>query len=196
MFKLLTNSVNLAKEYISKKVAQGSVVIDATAGNGKDTLFLANLVGDSGKVYAFDVQERALNNCLELLKKNEVEHRVNLILDSHHNLGRYIAEGVDGVMFNLGYLPGSDHDIVTNSWTTITALEKALKVLKPGGLISIVVYYGHPGGEEERALIEDYVQRLEQKQFGVVKIDFPNRINNSPFLILVEKEAGGINYEG
>ena len=109
---------------MTRHIQSGATVIDATAGNGHDSLLLANLVGDGGRVYAFDIQEKALSNTEKLLAEHKVLHRVELIKDGHQNLNQYIKKEIDGMNLNLGYLPGGDKEVITNKESTIEALEK------------------------------------------------------------------------
>lgn len=111
--KLLPKAVDEAREVISKVVKKGDVAVDATAGNGLDTLFLAKLVGESGRVYAFDIQKEALENTRQRLQKEDLLSRVELIRAGHENMEEYVPGHVSAVMFNLGYLPGGNHRVIT-----------------------------------------------------------------------------------
>lgn len=175
-----------AKELLKEAVQVGDVAIDATAGNGHDTRFLAELVGDSGHVYAFDIQEEALQATKERL--GEFGERATLILDGHQHVLKYITKEVAGAVFNLGYLPGSDHSVVTKGETTISAIEGILKLLRIGGIIVLVVYHGHEGGKEERDAVMDYVSSLPQLQIDVMKYEFLNQKNSPPFIVAIEKK--------
>ena len=176
----------MAKQLLAESVNSGDIVVDATAGNGNDTQFLAGLAGELGHVYAFDIQQAALDSTAKRL--GELNSRVSLILDSHENVDQYITDEVGGAMFNLGYLPhGEDLSIVTKPDSTINALHKLLNMLKVGGIISIAVYDGHNGGSNERDALLSYVQSLHQADFQVIKYEQLNRQNNPPFLIAIEK---------
>ncbi|GAA0727151.1 class I SAM-dependent methyltransferase [Clostridium malenominatum] len=185
--EFFTNSANLAKEICKIKLRPGDVAIDATMGKGNDTIFLRNLVGDEGRVYAFDVQEEAINITREKLNSlNIYINNVEIILDGHENLHRYVNEKVKVVMFNLGYLPGTSRHLTTKGETTIKAIEKSLEILEKGGVILLVIYYGHEGGEEEREAVIKYTSTLNQKKYNVVKLSFINQVNSPPELIVVE----------
>lgn len=187
MYKYLNNVVNIGKEIIRNKVVKGNIVIDGTVGNGNDTILLAELVGKEGKVYGFDIQKEALNiTKLKLIEKN-LSERVYLINDGHENIDKYITEEVDLVVFNLGYLPGGNHEIVTKEKTTIKALEKSLNLLKENGLLLVTTYLGHDEGKKEDTRIKLFFSSLNQKQFNVLKFEFINQINNPPTLYCVEK---------
>lgn len=190
MFKVLPNTVKIAQTIISQHISPGAIVVDATVGNGNDTLFLARIVGKTGRVYGFDIQEQAINNATELLRKEDALNAVSLYKTSHENMKLHIKEPVDLVIFNLGYLPGGDKNIITTPEATSEAVTQSLSLIKPGGLVIIVVYTGHSGGMEERDLLEDYLSSLDKKLFCVGKLFFINR-DQAPYLIIVEKSVGG-----
>lgn len=185
---LLKNAVNLSKLFCIEKLHEGDIAVDATMGNGNDTLFLCQLVGSKGKVYAFDVQETAIAATKEkLLQHNYLESSV-LILDSHANMKEYLKDKVIKlVLFNLGYLPGGNHAITTKTEATIKAIEAALSLITENGIVIIVIYPGHAEGMEEKIAIENLVSHLNQKEYNVAKLNFLNQINNPPILIYIEK---------
>lgn len=175
-----------SKRLIASVVLPGETAIDATAGNGNDTLFLAEHVGENGKVVAFDIQQAALNATKERL--GELSKRCTYILDSHANVDQYVEETIGGAMFNLGYLPYSENStIITTATSTIPALHKMLGLLKKGGIITISVYDGHEGGKEERDALLAYVKTLHQAEVHVIRYEILNQRNNPPFLIAIEK---------
>ncbi|OBW59615.1 rRNA methyltransferase [Solibacillus silvestris] len=176
-----------AQTLLKMSVSEGDIAVDATAGNGHDTLFLANLVGDDGYVYAFDVQKEAVDETLHRLLDNALEHRAIVLKDGHENVANYIHKPVSAAIFNLGYLPGSNHEIVTKPNTTIQAIESLLKLLKVGGMIVLVVYHGHEGGKNERDEVIRYVSDLPQKHVHVLRYEFMNQKNDPPFIIALEK---------
>lgn len=181
-----TNSLNLAKMIAKDIVKKGSRVVDATMGNGNDTLFLSELVGEMGYVYAFDIQDEALKSTEKRLEEAGFSN-YKLICDGHENMETYIEGQVDFIMFNLGYLPKSSHEITTKAETTVVAVEKALKLLKKGGIIALVIYHGHEEGKREKVELESYLASLSQKEFTVFKSSFINQINNPPILIAIER---------
>jgi predicted methyltransferase len=181
-----------AKELLTSVVEPGDLVVDATAGNGFDTLFLAELVGEAGHVYAFDVQPEAIKSTEEKLVEANLLSRATLILDGHENVSNYVHKEVSAAIFNLGYLPGSTHEIVTQGNSTIQAIESLLKQLKIGGLIVLVVYHGHSGGKEERDALLAYVQQLPQAFAHVLSYQFLNQQNTPPFIIAIEKMKANI----
>ncbi|PKM83992.1 MAG: SAM-dependent methyltransferase, partial [Firmicutes bacterium HGW-Firmicutes-13] len=115
---ILLKALNFSHLLIGRAVKDGDLAVDATAGNGYDTVFLAKLVGEKGKVFSFDIQDQAIAKTKENLLKNELLDRVQLIQDGHENMTSYVNDRISAVMFNLGYLPGSDHQVVTKPQTT------------------------------------------------------------------------------
>ena len=182
------STLKITHEYIKKAVSEGNTVIDATMGNGHDTLFLANLVGETGKVFAFDIQNQALENTSALLEKEGVRERAVLINDGHHNIEKYVDNHVNAVMFNLGYLPGGDHSIATKFETTVKAIEQSMKLLSPGGLISIGVYYGGDSGFEEKNALMEWIKTIDYKSYTVLVLDYVNRPNCPPIAVMIEKK--------
>lgn len=187
--KYINKITEVNKIFLEKVVNKGDVVIDATMGNGYDTVYLGNLVGEGGKVYAFDVQEEAIKSTRKKVERDNMTDRVELILDGHENLDKYVDEEVACVVFNLGYLPRAKHVVITKPDTTLQAIKKSLDLLKPNGVISIAAYIGHEGGMEEKDYICEYLNNLDQKEFNVLHMQFTNQINNPPQLILIEKKG-------
>ena len=183
---IIKKGLLFARELIQGFAYPGAVAIDATAGNGKDTLILSESVGAKGKVYAFDIQEIAINS-LNMQINGLKDNNVKVINDGHENLDKYVKEPVDIVTFNLGYLPGGDHNIITKGETSLIALKKSLSLLKRPGLISIVSYTGHPGGKEENEILKKYLKNLKQKEYNVISYRLINQINNPPELIAIER---------
>ncbi|MDR0879165.1 MAG: methyltransferase domain-containing protein [Clostridioides sp.] len=185
--KFLTNVTDVNKIYMRNVIKDGDIVVDATMGNGNDTKFLAELVGQNGFIYAFDVQPQALEETSRLLEKSGFTENVSLILDGHENILKHVDREVDFVIFNLGYLPRADHNVKTRPETTIKAVEGALSLLKQNGIMSIAMYTGHDGGKEERDMVYSYLEKLPQDEFSVMENIFVNQVNNPPQLLIVEK---------
>jgi len=174
-----------AHEAVRAVVRPGDTVVDATVGNGHDALFLARLVGGSGLVIGFDVQNAALQATQERLARGGTgTGSLRLVSGSHEKMAEAVKGPVAAVMFNLGYLPGGDHALTTQSDSTVAALEQSLRLLRPGGVLSIVCYRGHPGGAEEA----EAVCRWAQSKAGtVVEISGREESQSGPFLVLVKK---------
>lgn len=184
---ILKRVLPFAKELLANVVEKGDSVIDATAGNGHDTLYLADLVGENGHVYAFDVQKEAIQATEDKLAQANLLGQVSLIHDGHEYVKKYVTEEVSAAIFNLGYLPGSNHEIVTRGTSTVQAIESLLHLLKVGGLIVLVVYHGHEGGKEEKEALMAFVQQLPQAYAHVLSYQFLNQQNDPPFIIAIEK---------
>ena len=173
------------KLLLEQAVTAGDTVIDATAGNGHDTYFLAELVGDAGKVYAFDIQEEAILSTRERVERFS---QVELVHDSHSKISSYVNEPITAAIFNLGYLPKGDHSIITKAQSTLAAIEQCLALLKQKGLVLIVIYSGHEGGSEERDAVMEYVSQLPQASYDVLQYGFINQRHSPPFLVAIEKK--------
>lgn len=186
--KYLTKVTDINKLYLEKIINEGDIVVDATMGNGYDTKYLAQKVGENGFVYSFDVQEEAIKSTAKKLEKENLDKRVKLILDGHENMDKYVEKEVSCIVFNLGYLPRAKHRIITKPNTTIKAIEHSLKLLKPHGVVSISIYTGHEGGMDEKNSVYDFVKNLDQSDFDVLECGFVNQINNPPQLVLIEKK--------
>ncbi|WP_307472185.1 class I SAM-dependent methyltransferase [Paenibacillus harenae] len=186
--------LSTAHKWIAERTAAGDIVIDATAGGGVDTLALAELVGRSGTVYAFDIQQEALDRTSERLAplaKSGMLPDVRLLLENHARMTEVVDQGAAGevaaVMFNLGYLPGGDDlAVITEPASTIQALDAALSLLRPGGIVTCVLYPGHPGGAEEAAAVENWAAQLPQTLAQTVIYRQLQR-GAAPYLIAAEK---------
>ncbi len=178
----------LGHHFLLERLQAGDIALDGTMGNGHDTLMLAQAVGSQGKIYAFDVQTQALTNTRErLTAANLLDERIKLIQDGHQNIYQHVKQPIQGAIFNLGYLPGSDKEIITQTNTTLDALQQTLHLLTVGGRLVIVVYPGHPGGQEEKEAIETMASQLDPSQYKVLKINLLNRPPSAPGVILIEK---------
>ncbi|GMQ51314.1 class I SAM-dependent methyltransferase [Neisseria elongata] len=183
----LLPALAFARQLIEGRLKNGGRALDGTAGNGRDTLFLAQLAGGSGKVWAFDIQAQALSNTTGLLRENGVEGQVELIAASHADLADYVREPLDAAMFNFGYLPGGDKTVTTTADSSVRAMQAAAALLAEGGLLTAVVYSGHPAGRAEAAAIKQWVAALPQEQYQVLHYRFTNQRNHPPQLLAIEK---------
>ena len=182
----MVDLLSLQKYFMLEHIRPGDTVVDFTMGNGHDTLWLSNKVGENGKVYAFDVQEAALKSSEKLLSESGCPKNYTLILDSHANVENYVKEPICAGMFNLGYLPGSDKKITTLRKSTMAAVEAAIRLLEDGGGLLIAVYPGHEEGTLEGLMLDDYFKTLDRKKICVSKLCIVNS-PTSPFFFLVEK---------
>jgi predicted methyltransferase len=182
--------VALAHQAVAAVLAPGDIAIDATVGNGHDTLFLAQQVGINGKVYGFDIQEAALDSAWQRLLAAGETAQVALYHAGHEAMAVLLPETVAGrvraVMFNLGYLPGGDKQRTTGTSTTLAAVQAALSLLAPGGVISLLAYTGHPGGREETEQLKAWLAYLPRDLFAVSVTVPPGAAENAPQWILIE----------
>lgn len=187
----MMRATELAHLIMRQTIKPGDAVVDATVGNGHDTLFLAELVGPSGQVLGFDVQESALQ---ETGKRVAGLSQVTLFHSGHENLSEKLAttvpaishDGLAAAMFNLGYLPGAAKIITTHAETTLQGLEQALSCLKVQGVVTLVCYPGHSGGAEETAAVQSYAERLSS-DFAVSRYHRVNTTRAAPQLLIIQR---------
>ncbi|MFD2446504.1 class I SAM-dependent methyltransferase [Bacillus sp. CGMCC 1.16607] len=183
--------LQFARSLMEKAIQPGDIAVDSTLGNGHDTLFLANLVGESGKVYGFDIQEQAILKSKQRLAEHHLENRAILFHKGHEHIQDLIPPDYHGkvtaAIFNLGYLPGSDKSVVTKPDTTIAAIEQLLQIMASEGIIVLVIYHGHPEGATERDHLLQYVKNLDQQKARVLLYQFLNQQNDPPFIVAIEK---------
>lgn len=184
--------VDSAHDRIRPRLHAGDVAVDATVGNGFDTLFLLRQIQPSGRVFGFDVQQAALDSaairadragwrdCLTLLRESHADMAEKILAEWH---GRIAA-----CMFNLGYLPGSDKRIITEAETTLPALDAAARLLAPGGILSVLAYPGHPGGAEEARQVEGWCARLDPVLFSMTAVFSDEPKASAPRLFVVRKK--------
>ncbi len=181
-----------AQKLALEAINPGDIAIDATAGKGRDTAFLAQAVGPGGHVHAFDIQDEALRSTHNLLEAAGLLERTTLHHRSHAEINDAIPAAHHGkvavALFNLGYLPGGNPAIITQPATTAQALQAALKFLRPSGRLVCVAYTGHPGGSEESDIVLAFAQEREQSGDSVEKIGyFPNP--GKPWILVVTKKS-------
>lgn len=169
-----------------ERIKPGETAIDATMGNGNDTLFLCNTVGAAGRVIAYDIQSAAMEKTRARLEKEGVLERVDFKLASHEEMSQ-LADRVGAIMFNLGYLPGGDKEITTKAESTVRAIEAGLNLLRPGGIMTIIVYWGHAAGQVEKEAVTRYCASLDQTEYLVLQYQYVNQQNQAPFLLAIER---------
>ena len=174
--------LDMAHDFLAQIITQEDIVVDATMGNGHDTLFLAKI---AKQVYSFDIQKQALEKTSQRLLEAGLTN-VELILQGHETVDQFVREAKAGI-FNLGYLPSADKSIITQPQTTIEALEKLCHLLVKGGRIAIMIYYGHEGGDIEKDAVMDFVSQLPQQEYTATIYRTLNQINNPPVLVMIEK---------
>lgn len=176
-----------ARMIIETNVREGACVIDATMGNGHDTLWLSKLVGKTGRVHAFDVQEEAVENTRKRLIENDADEQCRLYLKGHEYIGTTVRSLVDAAVFNLGWLPGYEKSVRTKKETTLSAVSQALGMLKTGGVLTVCVYPGHEEGEDELKALYEWAQSLDDKIYDAVTAGYVNIKRKPPVLIAVTK---------
>ena len=176
----------MMKHFIQMELSEIHTAVDATMGNGNDTLFLSQFVGEKGQVYGFDIQKAALEATGKRLQTAGADN-VTMIHDGHEKMAAYVEEA-DLIMFNLGYLPKGDHSIITTAETTLRALSSGLGILNKGGLLTIIAYYGHEGGFEEKEDVQTYLKSLDQYDYDVLEVSAFNKDNNPPIIYIVRKK--------
>lgn len=185
--------MQVAHERLAEVLSTGGIALDATAGNGHDTLFLAKIVGPRGCVYAFDVQDAAIDATTARLMNHGCLRQVKLVHDSHHQMENHIAPEhfgeIDAAIYNLGYLPGSDKSIVTRHEITIKALTTTLKLLRRGGVLAVVIYTGHREGQRERDAIKQWVRGLSRITHTIeTSPPMPDRVNPPELLVIYKHD--------
>ena len=177
----------LAREAIQRTVLPGDSVIDATMGNGHDTLMLCEAVGPGGRVYAFDIQLQALDETEKRLREHGMADRATLIHAGHERMAEYVKEPVKAVMFNLGWLPGGNHSVTTKWETTRLAVERALTLLSPSGIVVICAYPGHEEGAREERELTAFLSGLSNRQYNVLHQRFLNATSGAPECYVIQR---------
>ena len=183
----LVDLVGLHKYFIMEHLSEGDVAVDFTMGNGNDTLFLSKAVGENGKVYAFDIQEDALISTRAHLEANGAPENYTLICASHHRVKEFVTEPIKAGMFNLGYLPRSGRKAVTTMReTTMPAVEAAIELLAPDGVLIVAIYPGHEEGALEGEMLREYFSTLSKYRICPSEFKILNS-PTSPYFFLIEK---------
>lgn len=177
-----------AKELIENAVFPGAHVIDATMGNGHDTEWLCELVGENGRVYAFDVQQEAVNRTAERLEQVGMIQRTQLFCLGHEHMADVVCEQVDAVVFNLGWLPGAEHGVTTQTSTTLRAVNAALSLLKEEAVMTICIYPGHDEGTRELHALLNWAGELDDRRYDAVLKSYLNQPNDPPQMLAVRKK--------
>ena len=172
-------AVKLVQDFLAARLADPRLCIDATCGNGGDTAFLCRLVGKGGRVLGFDIQPEAIASTRQNLARKGLA--AELHCDSHANLLQYVQPGtVDAVMFNFGWLPGADHGVFSHAQSSIPALEAALEALRPGGVLSAILYSGKVIGSDEKTEILQWMRSRPLKQCTALVCSFANWADTAP----------------
>ena len=182
--------IALAHRRVADVLAPGDMAVDATMGNGHDTLFLARCVDTSGRVYGFDIQPKALEATQQRLDAGGIyADCYKLYLKSHSSMANHVPNGIKAVMFNLGYLPGGDKSRITRVETTLSALEAGLGLLAPGGVLSVMCYPGHDGVGQESEAVTTFLDGVDGKGFESRLYQRVGAGASAPFLIVVNDRS-------
>ena len=184
------NSLQLAHHFVAAHVQPGDFCIDATAGRGRDTVFLCELVGSTGKVLAMDIQPQAVAETVQRVADGGYADIAQVVCDDHRHLARYAEpNSADCILFNFGWLPGGDHRCFTRAESSIPALSAGLELLRPNGMMSLCIYYGGVNGYGERDAILAYVESLDPTQYTVIVSRFSNRAGDPPIPVTIIKHG-------
>lgn len=184
---MIKNTKTLIDFFLDNYIKDVNYAVDMTCGNGKDSLTIIQKYHPI-KLYAFDIQKQAEDNTRILFEKNKINtNAFKFILDSHANIDKYVNFPIDLAIYNLGYLPKGDHNLTTNYIEVKESLEKLLPKLSEKGHIIISFYPGHPQGKLEATLLTEYLSKLDQTAYNILRFDFINQRNNPPFCVLIER---------
>lgn len=181
--------------FAARALRDGDVAVDATVGNGHDTQFLVEQVGPTGEVFGFDVQQEALRRTRQRVDDTPDTAPIDLFHAGHERMLNHLPAEVHGsvsvVMFNLGYLPGSESSCITRPETTLKGVRAAMQGLRSGGVATIVLYTGHDGGAAEADAVREWAAAQPQEDVHVLSYQFLNQNNDPPQLVVLEKRPAG-----
>ena len=178
-----------AQELIEKALFDGARAVDATMGNGHDAQWLCELVGESGRVFAFDVQPAAVARTRTRLTDAGLMSRAELFCMGHERMAEAVDGEVDAIVFNLGWLPGAAHIVTTRTETTMRAVQAALELVQPDGFVSICVYPGHEEGTRELHALLAWAAGLDVRAYNVLHHNFIAAKAGTPQLLLIQKNG-------
>ena len=189
MMNLIQNTAGFTMHIVSEYVKEGDHVIDATCGNGYDTLALARMVGETGKVYGFEIQPLAVMGAMSMLERENAPAEIELIYHGHELMDRFVDEKVSAVVFNLGYLPGGeDKTVTTMTKTTLKALELAAGMIKKDGIIAVTMYPGHEEVKKERDAVLSWACSLDKSIYHAAHIKMVNQSDGAPEILAVTRK--------
>ena len=177
-----------AREMIEAAMFDGAVAVDATMGNGHDTQWLCELAGENGRVYAFDVQPEAVERTRERLAEIGLLGRAELFCAGHERMAEFVHEKADAIVFNLGWLPGAEHGVTTQTSTTLMAVNAALELLKEDGLMTVCIYPGHEEGTRELHALMEWASALDEKRYDALLKTYLNQSNDPPRMLAIRKK--------
>ncbi len=186
MGKYQIDLLQLHKYFIRNHLHEGDIAVDYTMGNGHDTEFLSKTVGPTGHVYAFDIQEQALESTARHLQETGCPENYTLIRASHQFVKDYVHTPVKAGMFNLGWLPGGDKSVTTLRESTMPAIRAAIELMDTDAILNVAVYPGHAEGQTEGKMLLEKLAGYDKKKFCVSHFHLVNS-PDAPFVIAVEK---------
>ena len=183
-------AVRFVQAFLAARLQNPQLLVDATCGNGGDTAFLCRLAGGAGRVLGFDIQPEAIASTRKHLEQLGVPAaRYELHCQSHADLLQFVQPGTaDAVMFNFGWLPGADHAVFSTASSSIPALQAALEAVRPGGVVSAILYSGQVIGTDEKQTVLEYLRALPLKSFTVLVCDFANWAETAPLPCIILKK--------
>ncbi len=188
MSNLITRTTELAMSITLNYISPGDTVIDGTCGTGQDTLSLAQAVGECGRVFAFDVQQEAVQKTQERLSTYGITNTV-IVNDSFETIGDHVLEcSASAAVFNLGYLLGGDHSVTTTAETSLRGIEAALRAIRQGGIVTVVLYDGHEEGSREKQMILKWAEALDSGKYHAVFTNMLNQKNHPPEILCITKK--------
>lgn len=191
MSNIIRKTTELAMYITSSYTFPGCVIVDATCGNGYDTLALAK--AKPSKLYGFDIQQMAVNTTKEKLISSGygsllADGTISIICDSHSNMSQYVKEPVNVIVFNLGYLPGGDKTKPTYKNDTLSAVESSLSLLSKDGILAVTMYSGHTEGLEEKNMLMQMAENLDPKVYHAAYVNFINQKNSPPEILMITRK--------
>ena len=177
-------------ELLAARLRPGGLYVDATCGNGHDTLFLCGLAGENGRVLGLDIQPAAVEATNRRLAAAGFGGVGRAVLCGHENLLTLVEPGTaDCVLFNFGWLPGADHAVHSGTATTLPALRAACTALRPGGVLAAVLYSGSVIGSGEKQAALDFFRSLPLTQYTALVCEFANWADTAPLPCLAIKRG-------
>jgi len=193
----IKNATDIVQLILRDIISTGDSVVDATCGNGHDSVFLASLVGPSGRLVCIDIQPEAIEKARRRLSEVSDCPETNVILGSHADIRSWVPqeESISAVVYDLGYLPGAvkspggERPIVTRAESTIEPIGQALGLLMIRGVILIAVCTGHLGGQEKADALYSFLLTLEEKRLSVARHQWHNQPSNLPLVLIIQRQS-------
>ncbi len=191
MSNIIRKTTELAMYITSSYTFPGCVIVDATCGNGHDTLALAE--SKPSRLYGFDIQQAAVDATEARLASSGYgpqldDGTISIICDSHSNMYRYVKDPADVIVFNLGYLPGGDKTKPTHKDDTLDAVKASLELLAKDGILTITMYSGHTEGLEEKNMLMRMAEALDPKVYHAAYVNFINQKNSPPEILMITRK--------